>query len=80
MKITAMVALFILCYISSYVCKAIIKAMSLETQDVLILKIKLLLNDTYEDGLLSLYVRPEDVAVRPIGNTSLKPQWKSYAL
>ncbi|XP_012959038.3 adhesion G-protein coupled receptor G4 isoform X1 [Anas platyrhynchos] len=50
----------------SYVCKAIIKAMSLETQDVLILKIKLLLNDTYEDGLLSLYVRPEDVAVRPI--------------
>ncbi|XP_035181922.1 adhesion G-protein coupled receptor G4 isoform X2 [Oxyura jamaicensis] len=50
----------------SYVCKAIIKTTSLETQEVLILKIKLLLNDTYEDGLLSLYVKPEDVAVRPI--------------
>ncbi|XP_035397562.1 adhesion G-protein coupled receptor G4 [Cygnus atratus] len=50
----------------SYVCKAIIKATSHETQEVLILKIKLLLNDTYEDGLLSLYVNPEDVAVKPI--------------
>lgn len=75
-----MVALFILCYTSSYVCKAIIKATSLETQEGLIHKIKLLLNDTYEDGLLSLYVNPEDVAVKPIGNASLKPHWKSYAL
>ncbi|XP_028940706.1 adhesion G-protein coupled receptor G4, partial [Antrostomus carolinensis] len=51
----------------SYVCKAIIKATSLEIQEVLSLKIKqLLLNDTYEEGPLSLYVKPEDVAVKPI--------------
>lgn len=75
-----MVALFVYC-ICSYVCKAIIKATSLEIQEVLSLKIKqLLLNDTYEEGPLSLYVKPEDVAVKPIGNTSLKPNWKSHAL
>ncbi|OXB79475.1 UNVERIFIED_CONTAM: hypothetical protein H355_008370 [Colinus virginianus] len=50
----------------SYVCKAIIKVTSHETQEVLSLKIKQLLSDTYEDRLLSLAVEPEDVAVRPI--------------
>ncbi|XP_052669458.1 adhesion G-protein coupled receptor G4 isoform X2 [Harpia harpyja] len=60
-----MVALFVY-YISSYVCKAIIKAISLEIQEVLSLKIKQLLNDTYKEGPLSLYVKPEDVAVKPI--------------
>ncbi|XP_009873767.1 PREDICTED: probable G-protein coupled receptor 112, partial [Apaloderma vittatum] len=50
----------------SYICKAIIKATSLEIQQVLSLKIKHLLNDTYEEGPLSLYVKPEDVAVKPI--------------
>ncbi|XP_009696915.1 PREDICTED: probable G-protein coupled receptor 112, partial [Cariama cristata] len=50
----------------SYICKAIIKAISLEIQEVLSLKIKQLLNDTYEEGPLSLYVKPEDVAVKPI--------------
>ncbi|XP_064933618.1 adhesion G-protein coupled receptor G4 isoform X1 [Columba livia] len=50
----------------SYVCKAIIKATSLEIQEVLSLKIKQLLNDVYEEGPLSLYVNPEDVAVKPI--------------
>lgn len=60
-------------YICSYVCKAIIKATSLETQEVLSLKIKQLLNDTYKEGPLSLYVKPEDVAVKPIGNILLKP-------
>ncbi|KAM8997089.1 adhesion G-protein coupled receptor G4 [Ara ararauna] len=50
----------------SYICKAIIKATSLETQEALSLKIKQSLNDTYEEGLLSLYVKPEDVAVKPI--------------
>ncbi|XP_010294785.1 PREDICTED: probable G-protein coupled receptor 112, partial [Phaethon lepturus] len=50
----------------SYVCKAIIKATSLETQEVLSLKIKELLNDTYEEEPLSLFVKPEDVAVKPI--------------
>ncbi|KAK2545385.1 Adgrg4, partial [Columba livia] len=53
-------------YICSYVCKAIIKATSLEIQEVLSLKIKQLLNDVYEEGPLSLYVNPEDVAVKPI--------------
>ncbi|KAK2528849.1 Adgrg4, partial [Columba guinea] len=53
-------------YICSYVCKAIIKATSLEIQEVLSLKIKQLLNDIYEEGPLSLYVNPEDVAVKPI--------------
>lgn len=74
-----MVALFVY-YICSYVCKAIIKATSLEIQEVLSLKIKQLLNDIYEEGPLSLYVNPEDVAVKPIGNNLLKPQWKSHAL
>lgn len=60
-------------YICSYVCKAITKATSLETQAVLSHKIKQLLNDTYEEGPLSLYVKPEDVAVKPIGNILLKP-------
>ncbi|KAM6381299.1 adhesion G-protein coupled receptor G4 isoform 2-T3 [Pluvialis apricaria] len=50
----------------SYVCKAIIKATSLEMQEVLTLKIKQLLNDSYEQGPLSLHVKPEDVAVKPI--------------
>ncbi|XP_009975661.1 PREDICTED: probable G-protein coupled receptor 112, partial [Tauraco erythrolophus] len=50
----------------SYICKAILKAASLEMQEVLRLKIKQLLNDTYEEGPLSLYVKPEDVAVKPI--------------
>ncbi|KAM6251920.1 adhesion G-protein coupled receptor G4-like [Spheniscus humboldti] len=50
----------------SYVCKAIIKATSLEIQEVLSLKLKQLLNDTYEEGPLYLYVKPEDVAVKPI--------------
>ncbi|KAM6197938.1 adhesion G-protein coupled receptor G4 [Sarcoramphus papa] len=50
----------------SYTCKAIIKATSLETEEVLTLKIKQLLNDTYKEGPLSLYVKPEDVAVKPI--------------
>lgn len=67
-------------YICSYACKAIIKATSPEIQEVLSLKIKQLLNDTYEEGPLSLYVKPEDVAVKPIGNTSLKPPRKSHAL
>ncbi|XP_030353502.1 adhesion G-protein coupled receptor G4 [Strigops habroptila] len=53
----------------SYICKAIIKATSLETQEVPSLKIKQLLNDTYEEGLLSLHVKPEDVAVKPIALT-----------
>lgn len=74
-----MVALFVY-YICSYVCKAIIKATSLEIQEVLSLKLKQLLNDTYEEGPLYLHVKPEDVAIKPIGNTSLKPHWKSYAL
>lgn len=73
-----MVALFVY-YISSYICKAIIKAISLEIQEVLSLKIKQLLNDTYKEGPLSLYVKPEDVVVKPIGNTSWKPHWKSHA-
>ncbi|XP_053932056.1 adhesion G-protein coupled receptor G4 isoform X2 [Cuculus canorus] len=50
----------------SYVCKAIIKAASLEKQEILTLKIEELLNDTYEEGPLSLYVKPEDVVVKPI--------------
>lgn len=74
-----MVALFVY-YICSYVCKAIIKATSLEIQEVLSLKLKQLLNDTYEEGPFHLHVKPEDVAIKPIGNTSLKPHWKSYAL
>lgn len=48
---------------------------------MLSLKIKQLLSDVYEEGPLSLYVNPEDVAVKPIGNNNLlKPQWKSHAL
>jgi len=66
-----MVALFVY-YICRYICKAIIKATSLEMQEALSLKIKQLLNDTYKEGPLSLHVKPEDVAVKPIGNTSLK--------
>ncbi|XP_069724056.1 adhesion G-protein coupled receptor G4 [Phaenicophaeus curvirostris] len=50
----------------SYACKAIIKAASLEKQEMLSLKIKELLNGTYEEGPLSLYVKPEDAAVKPI--------------
>ncbi|XP_032558247.1 adhesion G-protein coupled receptor G4 [Chiroxiphia lanceolata] len=50
----------------SYICKAIIKATSLEIQEVLSLRIKQLLNDIYEDGPLSLHVKPEDVAVKSI--------------
>ncbi|XP_054695652.1 adhesion G-protein coupled receptor G4 [Grus americana] len=50
----------------SYVCKGIIKATSLEMQEVLSFKIKQLLNDTYKEGPLSLFVKPEDVAVKPI--------------
>nr|XP_025966707.1 adhesion G-protein coupled receptor G4 isoform X1 [Dromaius novaehollandiae] len=50
----------------SYVCKAIIKATSLKTQEQQSLKIKQLLNGTYEEGLLSLYVKPENVTVKPI--------------
>lgn len=65
-----MVALFVY-HVCSYICKAIIKATSLETPEVLSLKIKQSLNDTYEEGLLSLYVKPEDVAVKPIGNIIL---------
>ncbi|RMB97845.1 hypothetical protein DUI87_25702 [Hirundo rustica rustica] len=49
----------------SYVCKATVKATSLEIQD-LNLKIKELLNDTYEEGPFSLFVKPEDVAVKSI--------------
>lgn len=67
-------------YICSYICKAIIKATSLETQEVLSLKIKEQLNDTYEEGPLSLHVKPEGVAVKPIGNISLKPHWESNIL
>lgn len=66
--------------ICSYVCKAIVKATFLETQEVLSLKIKELLNDTYKEGPFSLYVKPEDVAVKCIGKTSLKPHCKSHAL
>ncbi|XP_068813361.1 adhesion G-protein coupled receptor G4 isoform X3 [Struthio camelus] len=50
----------------SYVCKAIIKATSLETQEQQSFKIKQLLNAAYEEGLLSLYVKSEDVTVKPI--------------
>ncbi|XP_050166684.1 adhesion G-protein coupled receptor G4 isoform X2 [Myiozetetes cayanensis] len=50
----------------SYFCKAILKATSLEIQEVLSLRIKQLLNDTYKEGPLSLYVKPEDVAVKSI--------------
>lgn len=50
----------------SYVCKAIMKVTSHETQEVLSLKIKQLLNDTYQVGPLSLDVEPKDVVVRPI--------------
>lgn len=69
-NVTNMVALFVY-HVCSYICKAIIKATSLETPEVLSLKIKQSLNDTYEEGLLSLYVKPEDVAVKPIGNIIL---------
>ncbi|XP_041885298.1 adhesion G-protein coupled receptor G4 [Corvus kubaryi] len=50
----------------SYVCKAIVKTTFLETQEVLSLKIKELLNDSYKEGPFSLYVKPEDVAVKSI--------------
>ncbi|CAN8188838.1 unnamed protein product [Coccothraustes coccothraustes] len=50
----------------SYVCKATVKTTSLEIPDVLGLKIKELLNDTYKEGPFSLYVKPEDVAVKSI--------------
>ncbi|KAM6117323.1 adhesion G-protein coupled receptor G4 [Pterocles gutturalis] len=50
----------------SYTCKAIIKATSLEKHEVQSLKIKKLLNDTYEEGPLLLRVISEDVAVKPI--------------
>lgn len=49
------------------------KVTSHETQEVLSLKIKQLLNDTYQVGPLSLDVEPKDVVVRPIGDTLLKP-------
>lgn len=73
-----MAALFVysLC---SYVCKATVKATSLEIQD-LSLKIKELLNDTYKEGPFSLHVRHEDVTVKSIGKTSLEPHWKSHPL
>lgn len=51
------------------------KVTSHETQEVLSLKIKQLLNDTFQVGPLSLDVEPEDVAVRLIGDTSLKPHF-----
>lgn len=74
-----MAALFVysLC---SYVCKATVKAASLEIQQVLSPKIKELLNNTYKEGPFSMYVKPEDVAVKSIGKTSLKPHWKSHTL
>ncbi|XP_064282469.1 adhesion G-protein coupled receptor G4 isoform X2 [Passer domesticus] len=50
----------------SYVCKATVKVPSLEIQEVLSLKIKELLNDIYKKGPFSLYVKPEDVAVKSI--------------
>ncbi|XP_068060601.1 adhesion G-protein coupled receptor G4 isoform X3 [Anomalospiza imberbis] len=50
----------------SYVCKATVKATSLEIQEVLSLKIEELLNDTYKEGPFYLYVKPEDVAVKSI--------------
>ncbi|XP_025894797.1 adhesion G-protein coupled receptor G4 [Nothoprocta perdicaria] len=53
----------------SYACKAILKATSLETQEQQSLKIKQLLNGTYEEGLLSLHVKSENVAVKPIALT-----------
>ncbi|XP_009997988.1 PREDICTED: probable G-protein coupled receptor 112 [Chaetura pelagica] len=64
----------------SYICKAIIKATSHETQEVLSLKIKHLLNDTYREGPLSLHVKPEDVAVKPIENAEDVVQHISYLL
>lgn len=64
----------------SYVCKATVKTTSLEIPEVLSLKIKELLNDTYKEGPFSLYVKPEDVAVKSIGKTSLKPHWKLHTL
>ncbi|KAF2980961.1 hypothetical protein EK904_014713 [Melospiza melodia maxima] len=50
----------------SYVCKAAVKTTSLEIPEVLSLKIKELLNDTYKEGPFSLYVKPEDVVVKSI--------------